>query len=289
MDTREKTLLKEEQVNNYSRSGYFHERIFAKATDGTMIPISLVYKKGLKKDGSNPLLLTGYGSYGYANDPAFNSNRFSLIERGVVFGIAHIRGGGEYGEKWFEDGKLFKKKNSYTDFIACAEHLIKEGYTNPGKLAITGRSAGGMVMGAVVNMRPDLFRAVIAGVPFVDVLNTMLDESIPLTVTEFELWGNPIKNKEQYDYIKSYSPYDNVTKQNYPNILVHTGYNDSAVCYWEPTKWVAKLREHNTGKTHILLKVNLGAGHTGSSGRYDYLKEVAFEFAFILDQLGIKD
>ncbi|MBI4243751.1 MAG: S9 family peptidase [Planctomycetes bacterium] len=287
MDTAERQLKKRDLVNNYDGSLYEQKRIFAKAADGASVPISLVYKKGIKLDGINPLLLYGYGSYGASIDPWFNSELFSLLDRGFIYAVAHVRGGGELGEEWFESGKLFNKKNTYTDFIACAERLIKERYTSSSKLAIRGVSAGGMLIGAVINMRPDLFKAAVADVPFVDILNTMLDEAIPLTVIEFDLWGNPVKSKEHYDYIKSYSAYDNISHKSYPHVLATTGVNDAAVQYWEPSKWIAKLREYNEGDTNIILRVNLGAGHQGSSGRYDKIKETAFRYAFILDKLGI--
>ncbi len=288
MQSGERELLKQKEVlGGYSPDDYVMERISAKAEDGTDIPISLIYKKGLEKDGKNPLLLYGYGSYGYALDPYFSSNRFSLIDRGFVFAIAHIRGGGEMGRPWYEQGKLLQKKNTFTDFIACAEHLIAEKYTNSDLMAINGGSAGGLLMGTVVNMRPDLFQVVVAEVPFVDVINTMLDASIPLTVIEYDEWGNP--NKETYyRYIKSYSPYDNVRRQEYPHMLITAGLNDPRVQYWEPAKWTAKLRDTKAGDNWLLLKTNMGAGHGGASGRYDYLKEEAFQYAFILDRLGIK-
>ncbi|MBI3665083.1 MAG: S9 family peptidase, partial [Acidobacteria bacterium] len=240
------------------------------------------------RDGRNPLMLYGYGSYGLSMDPAFSSNRLSLLDRGFVYAIAHIRGGGEMGRLWYEDGKLLKKKNTFTDFIACAEHLIAQKYTSPDRLVIYGGSAGGLLMGAVTNMRPDLFKAVIAKVPFVDVVNTMLDESIPLTVTEFEEWGNP-KDKKYYEYMRSYSPYDNVKAKAYPNMLITTSLNDPRVAYWEPAKWTAKLRKMKTDHNVLLLKTNMGAGHGGPSGRYEQLKETAFDYAFIFDLLGIEN
>jgi oligopeptidase B len=230
--------------------------------------------------------LYGYGSYGSSSDPSFSSNRLSLLDRGFVYAIAHIRGGQEMGRYWYDQGKLLQKKNTFTDFIACAEHLIAEKYTSSDRLVIHGASAGGLLMGAVTNMRPDLFKAVVAKVPFVDVINTMLDATIPLTVTEYEEWGDP-RDREYYDYIKSYSPYDNVEAGDYPNILVTAGLNDPRVQYWEPAKWIAKLRAMKTDKNLLLLKTNMGAGHGGASGRYDYLKEIAFEYAFIFDRLGI--
>ena len=287
MDKRTRELKKQDEVlGGYDPSLYESERIFAKAADGTAIPISLVYRKELVKDGNNPLLLYGYGSYGINSDPYFSSNRLSLLDRGFRYAIAHIRGGEEMGRMWYENGKLLHKRNTFTDFIACAEHLIAEKYTASDKLIIQGGSAGGLLMGAVTNMRPELFEIVIAKVPFVDVVNTMLDASIPLTVIEYDEWGNP-NEKAFYDYIKSYSPYDNVEAKEYPHILVTAGLNDPRVHYWEPAKWTAKLRELKTGKNRLLLKTEMGAGHAGPSGRYDYLKEIAFEYAFIFDLLGI--
>jgi oligopeptidase B len=249
------------------------------------IPISIVYKKGALDNGPAPMFLTGYGSYGISYEPSFSSSRIALLERGIVFGIAHIRGGGDLGRTWYEDGKFNRKMNTFTDFIAASEHLIKEGLTSSSKLAIEGGSAGGLLMGAVINMRPDLYAAVIAAVPFVDVLTTILDPSLPLTVIEWEEWGNPAE-KPYYDYIKSYSPYDNVEAKAYPDLLVTAGLNDPRVSYWEPAKWVAKMRHVKTGDNLLLLKTNMGAGHGGASGRYDYLKELAFEYAFVIDQVA---
>ena len=287
MTAKTRELKKQYKVlGGYDPSKYTSERIFAKAPDGTGVPISLVYKKGMKRDGSNPLLLYGYGAYGISSDPNFSSNRLSLLDRGFIYAIAHIRGGGEMGRPWYDDGKLLHKKNTFTDFIACAEHLIDEKYTSTPKLVINGGSAGGLLMGAVVTMRPDLFGVVVAKVPFVDVVNTMLDESIPLTVIEFEEWGNP-KEKKFYNYMKSYSPYDNVTAKPYPTMLITAGLNDPRVGYWEPAKFTAKLRTMKQDDNLLLLKVNMGAGHGGSSGRYDYLKEIALDYAFILDRLGL--
>ena len=287
MDDRTRELKKQDEVlGGYDMSLYESERIFAEAEDGTPIPISLVYKKGLPKDGKNPLLLYGYGSYGINSDPYFSSNRLSLLDRGFKYAIAHIRGGEEMGRMWYEHGKLLHKRNTFTDFIACAEHLIAENYTASDKLIIQGGSAGGLLMGAVTNMHPELFEIVIAKVPFVDVVNTMLDASIPLTIIEYDEWGNP-NEKEFYDYIKSYSPYDNVEAKEYPHILVTAGLNDPRVHYWEPAKWTAKLRALKTGDNRLLLRTEMGAGHAGPSGRYDYLKEIAFEYAFIFDLLGI--
>jgi len=283
MDTKERELKKQYEIpSGYDPSLYQSERIFAKASDGTLVPISLVYKKGIVREGQNPLLLNGYGSYGITSEPEFSISRLSLLDRGFIYAIAHIRGGEEMGRYWYEQGKLLNKKSTFTDFIACAEYLIAEKYTSSDKLAINGGSAGGLLMGAVINMRPDLFDVVVADVPFVDVINTMLDPTLPLTVTEYEEWGNP-NDKKYYDYMTSYSPYDNVTAKNYPNMLVTTSLNDPRVQYWEPAKWVAKLRVLKTDKNLLLLKTNMGAGHGGASGRYDYLKEVAFKFAFILN------
>ena len=287
MNTRERELKKRDEIpSGYDSSLYQSERIFAEASDGARMPISLVYRKGMVKDGGNPLFLYAYGSYGSSSDPGFSSSRLSMLDRGFIYAIAHIRGGQEMGRYWYDQGKLLHKKNTFTDFIACAEHLVAEKYTSSDKLVINGGSAGGLLMGAVTNMRPDLFRAVIANVPFVDVINTMLDASIPLTVTEYEEWGNP-NEKEYYDYMKSYSPYDNVEAKDYPNILVTAGLNDPRVQYWEPAKWTAKLRALKTDNNVLLLKTDMGAGHGGPSGRYDYLKKIAFEYAFILDLLGL--
>ena len=289
MEDRTRELKKQDEVlGGYDPSLYESERIFAKATDGAMVPISLVYKKGMVKNGQNLLLLYGYGSYGISSDPHFSSNRLSLLDRGFICAIAHIRGGEEMGRDWYENGKLLHKKNTFTDFIGCAEHLITEKYTSNDKLVIQGGSAGGLLMGAAVNMRPDLFRIVVAQVPFVDVVNTMLDPSIPLTVIEYDEWGNP-NDKAYYDYIRSYSPYDNVEATDYPNILITAGLNDPRVHYWEPAKWTAKLRVLKTDSKLLLLKTNMGAGHGGPSGRYDYLKKVAFEYAFIFDVLGMEE
>ena len=281
-----RTVRKQEQIKDYDPTDYRCERLWATAADGVQIPISIVYPVGTELNGENPLLLYGYGSYGASIDPSFQANRVSLLERGVIFAIAHIRGGGEMGRAWYENGKFLDKKNTFTDFIACAEYLLSNGYTKSGRLTIMGRSAGGLLMGAVLNMRPDLFTAAVAGVPFVDVINTMMDPTIPLTVVEYEEWGNP-NDPVYYDYMKSYSPYDNVAAVAYPHILATAGLNDPRVQYWEPAKWVAKLRTLKTDDNRLLLKTNMGAGHGGASGRYDYLKEVAFEYAFLLDCLGL--
>jgi oligopeptidase B len=285
MDSKKLTTKKVYEVKGgYDKSDYVVERVEATAADGTKIPMSVAYKKGVKRDGTNPCYLYAYGSYGSSTEPYFSTIRVSLLDRGFVFAIAHIRGGSEMGRKWYEDGKFLKKKNTFTDFINCAEHLVKEKYTNSDKLAIAGGSAGGLLMGAVLNMRPDLFNTVVAHVPFVDVINTMLDETIPLTVVEYEEWGNP-NDKIYFDYMLSYSPYDNVEAKDYPNILVTAGLNDPRVQYWEPAKWTAKLRDMKTNENTLLLKTNMGAGHGGASGRYEALKEYAFEYAFVLDKL----
>ena len=287
MVTRAKTLKKQQEVlGGYDQKEYVTERLYATAKDGTKVPISLVYKKGIKKDGKAPLLLYGYGSYGASMDASFGSTRLSLLNRGFVFAIAHIRGGQEMGRLWYEDGKLMKKINTFNDFIDCGEFLVREKYTSKQHLYAQGGSAGGLLMGAVVNMAPDLWHGVIAQVPFVDVVNTMLDESIPLTTNEFDEWGNP-KNKDAYFYMKSYSPYENVQKKNYPNILVSTGLHDSQVQYFEPAKWVAKLRDMKTDKNMLLLHTNMDFGHGGASGRFDYLKDVALNWAFLFTLEGI--
>ena len=288
MEKREPTLLKRTEVlGGYDPAHYQSERLWATAADGSRIPISLVYRKGLKHDGSAPMVLNGYGSYGIAQSATFSSNRVSLLDRGVVFAIGHIRGGGEMGKAWHEQGRMMRKKNTFTDFITVAEHLVARKYTSRDRLIITGGSAGGLLMGAVTNMRPDLFKAVVAEVPFVDVVNTMNDSTLPLTVGEFEEWGNP-KIKAEYDYLKSYCPYTNTSAKAYPTMLVKTSLNDSQVMYWEPAKWVAKLRAFKTDKNPLLFKINMGAGHGGSSGRYDALHETAFNYAFILGQFAIR-
>jgi len=286
MNTRERELKKQQPVLGYDASRYQSERIYATAGDGVEIPISMVYKKGLTRDGHAPMLLYGYGAYGISMDPSFSSDRLSLLDRGVTFAIAHIRGGADLGKPWHEDGRILKKKNSFADFIACAGHLIAGKYTSAGRLAIMGGSAGGLLMGAVTNMRPDLFAVVVAKVPFVDALNTMLDPTLPLTIGEYEEWGDP-SQQQYYDYIKSYAPYENVAAQEYPAILITAGLNDPRVSYWEPAKWAAKLRAMKMDRHRLLLKTNMGSGHFGSSGRYEYIKETAFDYAFILDALGI--
>ena len=288
MKARQKTLLKQQEVlGDFNPEDYFTERLYATTDDGTKVPISLVYKKGLQKDGNNPLVLYGYGSYGASMDATFRSERLSLLDRGFIWAIAHIRGGQEMGRQWYEDGKLLKKKNSFTDFIDCGEFLITENFTNTDNMFAIGGSAGGLLMGAVVNMSPDLFKGVIAAVPWVDVVTTMLDETIPLTTSEFDEWGNP-KNKEYYDYMLSYSPYDNVEAINYPAMLVTTGLHDSQVQYWEPAKWVAKLRDMKTDDNILLLHTQMEAGHGGKSGRFERYKETALEYAFMMDLVGIK-
>jgi len=288
MESRERELKKQQEVlGGYDPSQYRSERIYATAPDGVQVPISLVYKKRLEKDGGAPMLLYGYGAYGLSMDPAFSSDRLSLLDRGMVFAMAHIRGGGDLGKPWHEDGRLLKKKNTFTDFIACAEHLIARKYTSSARLAIEGRSAGGLLIGAVLNLRPDLFGVALAGVPFVDALNTMLDASLPLTVGEYEEWGNPAE-KTYYDYIKSYAPYENVEAKGYPALLITAGLNDPRVSYWEPAKWAAKLRALMTDGNLLLLKTYMGSGHFGASGRYEYLKEMAFNYAFLLNALQIQ-
>ncbi|MCH4823270.1 S9 family peptidase [Gramella lutea] len=290
MKTGDKKVLKEQEVlgGKFDKNNYVSERLWATAEDGTKVPVSLVYRKGIKKDGSNPLLQYAYGSYGSTIDPYFSSVRLSLLDRGFIYAIAHIRGGEYLGREWYEDGKLFTKRNTFTDFIDVSKFLINENYTNSKHLYAMGGSAGGLLMGAVINMAPQLYNGVIASVPFVDVVTTMLDDSIPLTTGEYDEWGNP-NNKNYYEYMKSYSPYDNVVAQDYPNMLVTTGLHDSQVQYWEPAKWVAKLRELKTDDNILLLHTNMDAGHGGASGRFEALKEVAEEYAFLLDLEGISE
>jgi oligopeptidase B len=289
MVTKEKKLLKRQEVlGGFDAAKYRAERHYATARDGVKVPVSLVYRKGFVKDGRAPCLLYGYGSYGYSTDADFSSARLSLLDRGFVFAIAHIRGGQEMGRSWYEDGKLFKKKNTFTDFIDCADYLVAQKFTNPGRLFAEGASAGGLLMGAVVNMRPDLFKGVIAGVPYVDVVTTMLDKSIPLTTGEFDEWGNP-ENKEYYDYMLSYSPYDQVEAKKYPALFVTTGLQDSQVQYFEPAKWVAKLRALKTDKNPLVLWTNWEGGHGGVSGRFRRLNQTAMEYAFILDLAGVRE
>ena len=281
------TKLKEQEVpSGFNPDDYTVERVWATASDGVEVPMAIVYKKELKKDGSNPALIYSYGSYGMSSDVYFSTAYYSLIDRGFVFAIAQIRGGSDLGEQWYEDGKLLKKKNTFTDFIACSEKLIADKYTSANKLAAMGGSAGGLLMGAVANMRPDLYQTIVAQVPFVDVITTMFDETLPLTTGEYEEWGNP-NEEEYYDYIKSYSPYDNVKEQNYPNFLITGGINDSQVLFHEPSKWTAKLRTFKTDDNIVLLHMNMESGHGGATGRYSRIKDVAFEFSFILNRVGI--
>ncbi len=284
MKTMEKQIMKEQEVlgGKFDKNNYTEERVWATAQDGTKVPISMVYRKELKKDGSNPLLQYAYGSYGYSMDATFSSTRLSLLDRGFIFAIAHIRGGEDLGRQWYEDGKLLNKKNTFSDFIDCSNYLIAEKYTSPAHLYAEGGSAGGLLMGAIANMAPQLYNGIIAQVPFVDVVTTMLDDTIPLTTGEYDEWGNP-NNKKYYTYIKSYSPYDNVKSQDYPSMYVSTGLHDSQVQYWEPAKWVAKLRVFKTDNNAIYLDTNMNAGHGGASGRFEALKELAKEFSFLLD------
>lgn len=289
MEHRTRELKKRVEVlGGFDPSLYESERIYAPAPDGKQIPISLVHKKGLVRNGQSPTLLNAYGSYGINSDPRFAHSALSLVDRGFVYAIAHIRGGSEYGRRWFEDGRMLHKRNSFTDFIAAAEYLLAERYTSPSKLSAIGGSAGGLLMGAVTNMRPDLFHTIVARVPFVDVVTTMLDPTIPLTTGEYDQWGNP-DNKTFYDYMKSYSPYDNVEKKDYPNLLITTGLNDPRVAYWEPAKWAAKLRAMKTDSNLLLLKTNMGAGHGGASGRYERYREIAFIYSFILATMGMEE
>jgi oligopeptidase B len=289
MTTRQKTLLKQEEIlGGFNSDNYVSERLYARAPDGTDFPISLLYRRGTLRNGDNPLLLYGYGSYGVSIDAAFSSPRLSLVDRGFIYAIAHIRGGQEMGRQWYEDGRLLKKKNTFSDFIAAAEFLIRGKFTVPEKLFAMGRSAGGLLMGAISNMRPDLFKGIVAEVPFVDVMTTMLDSSIPLTTGEYDEWGNP-NQKEFYDYMLSYSPYDNVERKAYPAMLITGGLHDSQVQYWEPAKWAAKLRELKTDHNRLLLKTNMEAGHGGASGRFRRHRETAFSYLFLLDLAGIKE
>ena len=283
-------LLKQQEVlgGSFDPANYESERVMVEARDGTKVPVSIVSRKGVKKDGNNPFLLYAYGSYGYSMDAGFSSTRLSLLDRGFVYAIAHIRGGQEMGRDWYEDGKMFNKKNTFTDFVDCGQAMVDLGYTSPQHLYAMGGSAGGLLMGAVINMAPALFNGVIAAVPFVDVINTMLDESIPLTTGEFDEWGNP-KNKDSFDYMMSYSPYDNVTAQDYPHMLVTTGYWDSQVQYWEPAKWVAKLRDTKTGENLLVMDCNMETGHGGASGRFKRLRETAMEYAFFMMLEGIEE
>ncbi len=287
MERRTKTLLKRQEiVGGYNPEEYVTERLMVPSHDGVLVPVSIVYKKGMVKDGNNPLVLYGYGSYGSSLDAYFSLARLSLLDRGFIWAIAHIRGGEEMGRQWYDDGKMLNKKNTFLDFIACAEYLIKTGYTSPQKMFSMGGSAGGLLMGAVVNMRPDLWKGIIAQVPFVDVVTTMLDESIPLTTGEYDEWGNP-NEKQYYDYMLSYSPYDNVEAKDYPAMLITTGLHDSQVQYWEPAKWAAKLRSLKTDNNPLYLKTEMDYGHGGASGRFEGFKEVALEYAFMLDEMGM--
>jgi oligopeptidase B len=284
MRTKQKTVLKEQEVlgGHFDKSNYIEKRVWANAKDGVKIPISLVYQKDVTLDGSNPLLLYAYGSYGVTIDPYFSSTRLSLLDRGFIYAIAHIRGGEDLGRNWYEDGKLLQKRNTFTDFIDCSRFLIENRYTSTSHLYAEGGSAGGLLMGAIANMAPELYNGIIAQVPFVDVVTTMLDDSIPLTTGEYDEWGNP-NQKEYYDYMLSYSPYDQVKAQDYPNMYISTGLHDSQVQYWEPAKWVAKLRQMKTNSNKLFLDTNMEAGHGGASGRFESLKEVAKEFSFLLD------
>ena len=285
--TRERTLRKRQEIpSGFDASRYEVHRRMAPARDGVQVPVSILLPKGATLDGSRPLLLYAYGSYGITMEPTFNSNVFSLVDRGMIYAIAHVRGGQEMGRQWYDDGKMMKKMNTFTDFIDVAEYLVKSGYTKPDRLVANGGSAGGLLMGVVANMRPDLFNAIVADVPFVDVINTMLDASLPLTAQEWEQWGNP-QDPDAFAYMRQYSPYDNVRAQNYPWMLVMTSLNDSQVMYWEPAKWVARLRTVKTDKNPLYLKTNMAGGHGGSSGRYEHLREVAFRYAFILDTVGL--
>lgn len=279
--------LRKEQVipSGYDRTLYRSARLQATAPDGVPVPISLVWKEPLERNGERRLYLQGYGSYGINFDPTFSSHYLSLLDRGFIVAIAHVRGGEEMGRRWYDDGKLKKKRNTFTDFIACAEHLVKERYTSSDRLAISGGSAGGLLMGAVTNMRPELFAAVVADVPFVDVVNTMLDPTLPLTVIEYDEWGNPTADESAYRYMLSYSPYDNVAARAYPDMLVTAGLNDPRVAYWEPAKWTARLRATRTNDRMLLLRTNMGAGHAGASGRYDFLREVALRYGFVIHAL----
>jgi oligopeptidase B len=289
MRTKTKTILKEQEVQGgkFDKNNYEEKRVWATATDGTKVPISIVYRKGIKNDGNNPLLLNAYGSYGYSSEPYFSTSNLSLLDRGFILGIAHVRGGEDLGRQWYEDGKLLKKKNTFTDFIDCTKFLISEKFTSSQHMYAEGGSAGGLLMGAVANMAPELYNGIISQVPFVDVVTTMLDDSIPLTTGEYDEWGNP-NEKKYYDYMLSYSPYDNVKSQDYPNLYVSTGLHDSQVQYWEPAKWVAKLRLLKTNDKKLFLDTNMEAGHGGASGRFEALKELAKEFTFLLDLEGIK-
>jgi oligopeptidase B len=290
MQARTHTLIKQEEVKGYNGDLYVTQRIWATAPDGVQVPISLAYRKGLQRDGANPAYLYGYGAYGANVEPRFQSQRISLLDRGFVIALAHVRGGSELGRAWYEKGKVLHKRNSFSDFVACAEQLVADGLTTPARLVAGGRSAGGLLMGAVTNLRPDLFAAVLAGVPFMDVINTMLDASIPLTAMEYEEWGDPA-DPQQYAYMRSYSPYDNLTPRTYPRLLVTGGLHDPRVQYWEPAKYVARLRllqsEHAGENRQVLLHTIMTVGHGGPTGRYAALRETAFEYAFFLDAVGM--
>ncbi len=287
MESGELSIKKQEKLpTDFTAEDFVMDRVYAVSHDGTRVPISIVHHRDCKRDSSNPVFLYGYGSYSESEEPHFSYSAISLLNRGFIYAIAHIRGGGVMGGRWYEAGKLLNKKNSFHDFIACAEYFVKKKYTTKDKIAIYGGSAGGLLVGAVTNMRPDLFRAVVADVPFVDTLNTMLDPAIPFTVMEYDEWGDP-NRQEYYEYIKSYSPYDNVARKNYPAMLIKGAFNDRFVPFWEPLKWVAKLREYKTDQNNLLLKLNMGTGHSGPSGRYDYIRDIAFEYAFVLREMGL--
>ena len=289
MQTGERTLLKQQPVlGGFDAENYVTERRFLSARDGAQVPVSLLYRKGFEPTGQAPLLIEAYGSYGYSSDPYFDFDVYSLVDRGFVYAIAHVRGGQEMGRSWYEDGKLLKKKNTFFDFIDVTEGLVALRYAAPGRVFAIGGSAGGLLMGAIATMRPDLYRGVIAAVPFVDVITTMMDESVPLTSNEFDEWGDP-RVKENYDYMLSYSPYDQVKAQTYPNLLVTTGLWDSQVQYYEPAKWVARIRAHKTDSNWLLLKTNMEAGHGGKSGRFERLKDTALQYAFMLELAGIRE
>ncbi|MGE3758165.1 MAG: prolyl oligopeptidase family serine peptidase, partial [Pseudobdellovibrionaceae bacterium] len=287
LKTKKQQIRKQDKIPGFKSKNYVCERVMVKSHDGILVPLTLMYKKGFKQNAMNSFYLYGYGSYGYSLPMYFSSTKLSLLNRGMGFALAHIRGGQEMGRQWYEDGKFLKKKNTFLDFIACAEYLKKKKWAHPEKIVIGGGSAGGMLVGAAANMRPDLFKIVVAHVPFVDVINTMFDTSLPLTQTEFQEWGNPA-DKEYYHYMKGYSPYDNVVAQDYPHFYITAGLNDPRVTYWEPAKWAAKLRHLKTDSNLLLFRTKMEAGHAGSSGRYNYLKEIAEEYAFLFWVLGIR-